>query len=73
MIDARDRSSSTELMNLSPFDLKTAYDLLAHDLLGDAPIGQSPSHQLREAILSQVLFESISRQKREEGKYEAQK
>jgi hypothetical protein len=60
----------TELLCLTPLDLKEACDLIAHDLLGDAPRGQTPSHQVREAVLSQVLFESISRQQRKEGNNE---
>lgn len=69
-----DRSSvihlPTELLSLTSLDLKNVCDLIAHDLLGDAPPGQTPSHQLREAVLSQVLFESIWRQQRKEEMHE---
>ena len=60
-----------ELLYLTPLELKEACDSIAHDLLGDALPGQTPSHQVREAVLSQVLFESVSRQQRKEEANEA--
>ena len=71
MTNAFGRSCPIELLKISPCDLKGACDLLAHDLLGNSPLGLTPSHQLREAILSQVLFESISRQQRKEARDES--